>query len=172
MEIIRNNNSVHGFGVAGLVLGIFALLFAFIPCLIGLAFILGVLSIIFGSIALSKSTVMQSSRNMGIAGLTLGAVAVLIIIAWTLLFAGFRDKFKNIDNIDSFFEWFDHVDSYNGNIDDAKAASLEELEKALDDLEGTLDDVSQEVDSVNSDINKKAKDAVNKAKNKVKDTKD
>ena len=72
-----------GFGVAALVLGIVALVFSFIPVVGAVAFFLGPIAVVFGilGLVLRKGS---GSRGTSIAGLILGAVAV---IAAAIVFA-------------------------------------------------------------------------------------
>lgn len=61
-----------GFATAGLVLGIIAICFSFIPIISYLSFILGILAIIFSIVALGK----KASKGMAIAGLIISIIAV------------------------------------------------------------------------------------------------
>ena len=63
-----------GFGVAALVLGIIGIVLSFIPFINNIAFILGVLAIIFGIVCLCK----KASKGFAIAGLVLGILACII----------------------------------------------------------------------------------------------
>lgn len=61
-----------GFATAGLVLGIIAICFSFIPVVSYVSFILGALAIIFSIVALVK----KASKGMAIAGLIVAIIAV------------------------------------------------------------------------------------------------
>ena len=63
-----------GLGTAGLVLGIIAVVFAFIPILNVVSYVPAILAIIFGGIALSKET----KKTRGIIIVVLGIAAILI----------------------------------------------------------------------------------------------
>lgn len=72
---------MSGMAVTALVLGIIALLAAFIPFVNVVSFIAGGLAIIFGIIAVvTADGVKRRGRGMGITGLILGAVAILVAI--------------------------------------------------------------------------------------------
>lgn len=148
---INSQNNGQGFGIAGLVIGILAVLISFIPCFGGAAIIIGITAIVFGSIALSRANVTQMPKGMGIAGLSLGSFAVLIGILWMVLIIGAKDHLRN--HFSEFWQWTEHLDDSDINIDldedfDNKQ-SLDELEKALDELEGTS---NNSADSVSIDI--------------------
>jgi len=170
---INKQNNGQGFGVAGLVIGIIAVLLSFIPCFGGAAVLIGVTAIVFGSIALSRANVTQTPRGMGIAGLSLGSFAVLIGILWLVLIVGAKDHFKN--HFSEFWQWTEHLDDSDINIDldedfDNKQ-SLEELEKALDELEGTSDDVKSNLNETIDSVHNEVKKAIQEAKDEIDDAK-
>ena len=63
-----------GFATAGLVLGIIAICFSFIPLVSYVSFVLGALAIIFSIVALAK----KASKGMAIAGLIVAVIAVFM----------------------------------------------------------------------------------------------
>lgn len=63
-----------GFGTAGLVLGIIAICFSFIPVISYISFILGALALIFSIVALCK----KASKGSAIAGLILAVIALVM----------------------------------------------------------------------------------------------
>ena len=63
-----------GFGTAGMVLGIIAIVFSFIPIISYISFVLGGLAFIFSVLSLIK----KSSRGQAIAGLVLAIIAIFI----------------------------------------------------------------------------------------------
>lgn len=63
-----------GFATAGLVLGIIAICFSFIPLISYVSFILGALAIIFSIVSLAK----KASKGMAIAGLIVAVIAVFM----------------------------------------------------------------------------------------------
>ena len=69
-----------GLGIAGLVLGILALVFSFIPCLGMYAMFPGALAIIFAAIALYQANKGNGSKGMIIAGLVVSIIATIIAI--------------------------------------------------------------------------------------------
>ncbi|HON08143.1 MAG TPA: DUF4190 domain-containing protein, partial [Verrucomicrobiota bacterium] len=83
--------------IASLVCGILSIIFCFCCCW-GIPF--NILSIVFGSIALSntKGQTQQSGRGMAIAGIVLGILSLLIGIVMTVLYfslGGHEEIMKN-----------------------------------------------------------------------------
>jgi hypothetical protein len=68
----------NGLAVAGMVLGILALVLFWFPFV---NFILALLSIIFGAIGMSKGKRVGKGRGMGIAGLICGVISLALSIA-------------------------------------------------------------------------------------------
>jgi hypothetical protein len=82
----------NGFGVAALVLGIIAVVIAFIPLLGVGSFILGALAAILGIVGLTKK---GRPKGTSIAGLVLGVVSLIIagiVTAMTAAFVGAVDE--------------------------------------------------------------------------------
>ncbi len=72
-----------GLAVAGLVIGIIAIVLAFIPILNYLSYILGPLAIVFGIIGLTKA----SKKAMSIVGLSLGVAALILAYVMQVIYA-------------------------------------------------------------------------------------
>lgn len=70
-----------GMATASLVLGICAAVFAFVPIIGMIAFVLGALAIIFGILARNSA-----KRGQAIAGLATGAAGLAISMLWMALF--------------------------------------------------------------------------------------
>ena len=103
-------------GLAAMILGIIAVVLAFIPCIGWLGFIPGLLGVIFGAISLKKANAGEvDNKGMSITGLVCGLVAVIILIFQLVIFAGAVAA----------------VDDAVGDYDDA----LDELEDAMRELE-------------------------------------
>lgn len=77
-----------GFCVAGMVLGIIALVFCWIPIF---AIVMGVLAIIFGGIGVgnvNKNPGMKTGSGMGVAGLITGIIALIVaVVIWIVVAA-------------------------------------------------------------------------------------
>lgn len=82
----------NGFGVAALVVGIIALLLAWIPVINIGAIVLGVIAVILGILGLRKKF---AGRGMSIAGIVLGALAIIgsvIVLIATAAFVGLVEE--------------------------------------------------------------------------------
>ena len=80
MEKTKKNSS--GLGIAALVLGIIGMIFAFVPVINFISYILGLLALIFGIVSLAKN----ASKGQAIAGIVLGSLSLLIAYFMTLVF--------------------------------------------------------------------------------------
>jgi Domain of unknown function (DUF4190) len=76
--------TTNGFAVAALVLGIVAAIF-FWTVVLGIA--LGILAIIFGAIAMSRTNTGAPNKGLATAGIVLGIVSVVGSIAFVVLLA-------------------------------------------------------------------------------------
>lgn len=80
-NVVSQNN---GLAIASMVIGIIALLLAWIPIIGFIGFVGGIAAIIMGIIALKKAT----GKGMSIAGIITGALSVLSSLAMAFLFFG------------------------------------------------------------------------------------
>ncbi len=74
-------------GLAAMVIGIFAVIFGFIPFCGFFALIPAIIGLILGILDVKKKSKVQQPKGMGMAGVVLNAVAILVILLWTLVFA-------------------------------------------------------------------------------------
>ena len=170
MENQQNNG--QGFAIASLIIGIFAFLLSIIPCVNFTAIVIGAAAIIFGIVAISRANETKQSRGMGIAGISLGGLAIFIaIFMWTFIISSksiFKDKFDHI------IDWAEQMEEYDGDIEIEfdNEESLDNLEKALDELEGVVDDVNKDVDEAVKDVHKDVKEAIDDAKKEIEEAKE
>ncbi len=75
-------NNGKGLGIAGLIVGIIALLFSFIPCLGMYALLPAVVGIILSAISMKQLGKTGQPKGLAIGGLICSLVAVLIAIYW------------------------------------------------------------------------------------------
>ncbi len=154
MEQKVQKNDGQGFGIAALVLGIFALLLAFIPCVGITGLLMGILSVIFGSLSMTRARAYNAPKGMGLSGIILGGSAILIAVFWIVFIVGAKDSFK--DKMDMVNVWSQHEEEIDDAFDNME--SLDDLEVALDKLEGVLDDSVKHV-SVSVEISHDKKDS-------------
>lgn len=104
-------------GIAALVLGIIAAPLAFIPCTTFIAWLPAGLAIIFGAVGLSQAKKGNGKTGLPIAGLVIGAVSLIIVICWVVVFAEavseVRDAIKQdttfMQQMDTIFQETDTV---------------------------------------------------------------
>lgn len=76
-----NPNAGKGLGIAGLVLGIVAVVFSFVPCLGAYAFFPGIIAIVLSAISMSQANKANAPKGLAIAGLVCSIVGTSIA-AW------------------------------------------------------------------------------------------
>ena len=69
-----------------MVLGIIAIVFAFVPCVGWLALVPAIVGLVFGIVELVQKRNAETTKGYGIAGVVLNSVAIVVIVIWTLLF--------------------------------------------------------------------------------------
>ena len=74
-------------GVASLVIGIIAALFAFIPGINAIMFLPAIVGLVLGIVDLAKKSKSGESKGLGIAGVILNSVAIVLTII-VLMFVG------------------------------------------------------------------------------------
>lgn len=74
----NKTNSGQNLGVAALITGIITFVLAVIPCVGILAIIPGIIAVVLAAVGLSQATRTNSPRGVIVAGLVIGAVALMI----------------------------------------------------------------------------------------------
>lgn len=154
MEEVSNKqtNASQSLGVAGLVLGIIALIISFVPCFGWYAIVPGIIAVVLSVIAYSQVKRTEAAKGMIIAALVISIVATTIAVLQITFFAGVVKNAKdNIEKIDDWSEEFkDHVNDEE---------SVEKLEKALDKLEEKMDSAHIKAQKVVESAKKELKEA-------------
>jgi hypothetical protein len=134
-QIEQKTNAGQGLGIAGLVLGCISIPIAVIPCFGITATLFAVVGIVLSAIGLSQATKRNGSKGLNLAGLILSGLALLIIIAWTLVISKqfapggeFNHQIRSTLK-EEFSKDFDK------QVDDATSEFGDELEKQLEELE-------------------------------------
>lgn len=78
-------NNGKGLGTAGLIVGIVALLFSFIPCVGMYAVLPAIVAIILSAISMSQSSKIGAPKGMATAGLVCAIIALIIAAYWIYL---------------------------------------------------------------------------------------
>ena len=132
----QKSTAGQGFGIAGLILGIIAFVFAFIPCFGWVALIPGVIAIALSIVALSQANKANGAKGLIIAALVVSIFGTSVAILQGFIFAGVVSEGAHWKN-----RLEQVIDEEIGeDLDDAFEDVEEELEKALEDLEEGLDD--------------------------------
>lgn len=113
----KKSNAGQGLGIAGLVLGIIALIISFIPCLGIWALVPGIIAIVLSAVALSQAKKANASRGLIIAALVISILGTVIAGVW-----GYVIK-KSYSSVKSAVEMMD-------------TKSMEELSNSLKPFEG------------------------------------
>jgi len=113
---------------------------------------LGIIAVVFGAVALTKAKLPESPKGMGIAGITLGGIAIFVAVLWLVFVVGSKSVFKNrFENLIEWADEFDNIDSDDTYDEFDDMDSLDDLESALDELEGVADETNGE-DIVNDTV--------------------
>jgi len=135
----QQSNNGQGFGIAGLVLGIIALVISFIPCLGMWAIFPGAIAIVLSAIGMSQAAKANASRGLLIAALVVSIIGTAIAGWQFIILRSAADKIEQ--NVEG---WSDEL---KNAIDDLEEdGTLEGLEDALNDLEEAVEDIESEVD--------------------------
>lgn len=87
-----DKNKKSGLAVAGLVLGIIAVVLAAIPIVNNFAFVLAVLALIFGVVVLVKK---KGGRGQAIASIVLAVVAIVVVLVSQTFYGAVLDEATN-----------------------------------------------------------------------------
>ena len=140
MEEPAKSTAGQGFGIASLILGILALLIAFIPCIGIFALIPGLIAIVLAIVGLSQASSANGSKGIIISGLVISILGTTLAAAWLVFFSAsglFLEKFGNDEKIQSIIEEFvgEFENEYGKEIDEAIDETDANLENTLDALE-------------------------------------
>ena len=91
--------------LAALIIGIIAVVLGFIPFCGYFALLPAIVGLILGIVDVKKKSKAQQPKGKGIAGIVLNAVAIIVILLWTLVFtAGITvatDEIERIEDINA-----------------------------------------------------------------------
>jgi hypothetical protein len=73
--------------LAALIIGIVAVVLGFIPLCGTIALLPAIVGLILGIVDVMKKSKAQQPKGKGMAGIILNAVAIVVILLWTLVFA-------------------------------------------------------------------------------------
>ena len=82
-------------GIAAMVIGIVAVIIAFIPLCGSIAFLPAIVGLILGIVDVAMKSKANQPKGMGIAGIVCNAVAIVIILLYLFVFAAATDEAIN-----------------------------------------------------------------------------
>ncbi|MGG5505450.1 MULTISPECIES: DUF4190 domain-containing protein [unclassified Myroides] len=125
----QKSGNTQVLGILALVAGIIALPSSFIPCFGLVALIVAVVAIVLGILTISSAKKNNEPKGLGVAGLVLGAISFVIILAWGALFATVTTAaIKNIDDMQKEMENMSTEDYPYYNEEGTEEDSLQDQE--------------------------------------------
>lgn len=138
----QKSTAGQGFGIAGLILGIIAFVFAFIPCFGWVALIPGVIAIALSIVALSQANKANGAKGLIIAALVVSIFGTSVAILQGFIFAGVVSEGAHWKNrLERVID-----EEIGDDLEDAFEDIEEELEDALEELEEGLEDTFEMID--------------------------
>jgi lysylphosphatidylglycerol synthetase-like protein (DUF2156 family) len=132
---LKTSNAGQGMSTAALILGIFAVIVALIPCfLLGfISIFLGVLAMIFGVIGYMQAKKGNAPTTMPIVGLVLGFVATAFTLLWAIFFLGLFSA-----------ESFAHESEMRTTIDSIHTETIKQQDSLNNTVETITDSIAVE----------------------------
>lgn len=158
MEEIKNKNAGQGLGIAGLVLGIIALIISFIPCLGMYALVPGIIAVILSALGFSQASKANAKKGLIIAALVISIIGTAIA-AWQYYI--FRNAPAKIEEIGKEFQR-----ALEEELDDE---DLETLQEAMEELEGEIEDITEDALEDVSDAMRDVADELEEAADEIDD---
>lgn len=144
----QKTSAGQGLGVAGLVVGILAVILALIPCIGWIAIIPGVIALALSLVAFSQANKGNGSKGVIIGALVVSIIATSIGLVQIVFFAAVATEGSNILNkIEKVAKEFEDEfeDEYGKDFEEA----LEDIEKSIDEIG---DDLEETMESLEEDI--------------------
>ncbi|MCE3258759.1 MAG: hypothetical protein K0S12_400 [Bacteroidetes bacterium] len=117
-----NGNAGKGLGIAGMILGIVAIIVSFVPCFGWWAVVLAVVGLVLSVVSMSQAKKAGASKGMAIAGMICSILAIIIGSIWIFIIAK-----ATTEGADMFKEAME------------KSGALDSLNKAMDQLKEITD---------------------------------
>lgn len=139
----NKSSAGEAFGIISLVVGIVAIITAFIPCFGMISIGLGIIAVVFGSIGYYQAKNNNVQATLPMIGLILGGVATLFSFVWYLMIINSYSY-----NINSTFDTLQRIDR-------KFKKTGEEIDRSSAEIEEKVDQTTKSVEKVN-DANIKA----------------
>lgn len=141
------SNPTQGLGIAGIIVGIFSIFFAIIPCTIFFGLILGIIGLILTIIGINQASKLNVQKGLLIAGLITSILGILIAGLWGLAFTEMFNQNNLLEKIEYLDEGLENVDNSFETIDDQvdELDSIQfESDKTMQDLEQHMEELEQQ----------------------------
>lgn len=162
----QKSTAGQGFGIAGLILGIIAFIFAFIPCFGWVALIPGVIAIALSIVALSQANKANGAKGLIIAALVVSIFGTSVAILQGFIFAGVLSEGSHWKNrLERVID-----EEIGEDLDEAFEDVEKELENALEELEEGLDDAFKDMEKDTGDRKTPADRELEEAFEELEDT--
>lgn len=138
----QKTSAGQGLGVAGLVIGILAVILAMIPCVGWIAIIPGVIALALSLVAFSQANKGNGSKGVIIGALVVSIIAISIGLVQIVFFAAIATEGGNIKNkIEKVAKEFgdEFEDEYGKDIEKAMGDVEESVNEIGEDMEETME---------------------------------
>ncbi len=147
----QKTSAGQGLGVAGLVIGILAVILALIPCIGWIAIIPGVIALALTLVAFSQANKGNGSKGVIIGALVVSIIAISVGIIQIVFFAAVAteggDIINRIEKVAKEFE-DEFEDEYGKDIEEAIDDVFEDVEKSMEkigeDMEETMERLEED----------------------------
>ncbi len=135
----------QGLGVAGLVVGILAVILALIPCIGWIAIIPGVIALALSLVAFSQANKGNGSKGVIIGALVVSIIATSIGLVQIVFFAAVTTEGGNIMNkIEKVAKEFE--DEFEGEYGKDFEEALEDVEKSIDEIGEDMEETMEKLE--------------------------
>ncbi len=150
----QKSTAGQGFGIAGLILGIIAFVFAFIPCFGWVALIPGTIAIALSIVALSQANKANGAKGLIIAALVVSIFGTSVAVLQGFIFAGVLSEGSHWKNrLERVID-----EEIGDDLDETFKDVEEELEDALEELEEGLEDAFEDMEEEGTEKRKSPAD--------------
>ncbi|MEN8119605.1 MAG: hypothetical protein ABFS35_04635 [Bacteroidota bacterium] len=139
-----DSNPTQGLGIAGIIVGIFSIFFAIIPCTMFLGIFLGIIGLILTIIGLNKAAKLNVQKGLLIAGLITSILGILIAGLWGLAFTEMFNKNNLLEKIEYLDEGVENVDNSLETLDD----QIDELDSVQFESDKTMQELEQHMEEL------------------------
>ena len=141
----QKTSAGQGLGVAGLVIGILAVILAMIPCVGWIAIIPGVIALALSLVAFSQANKGNGSKGVIIGALVVSIIAISIGLVQIVFFAAVATEGGNIKNkIEKVAKEFgdEFEDEYGKDFEEA----LEDVEKSIEEIGEDMEETMEKLE--------------------------